>query len=977
MNSYLRSTIHTALLASALGSGVAAAAEPQQTTFIEEIEVIVVTGSYIEGAAEDAALPIDVLRAEDLAKQGSPTMVDLIRSIPSVQGTVGESNQFTAPNTSGTASINLRGLGAARTLILMNGRRLAPSPSQIIGYDANLLPTAAMSRIEVLKDGAAATYGSDAVAGVVNFITRRGLEGMTLEGNYNYIDGSDGDYGANLAWGTKGDGWDVLVAGGYRRRSELSTTDRDFAVQSITDNPNGGYSGFANPGTFLVGANRFVDPGCEPLGNVITTNAMTGAQTCNFQFSQFDNLVEDEDHYNVYAEFNMLFGETTELHVEAMYAAHDVPHENSSPSYAPTQGATLVGNNPTGPNFIIPRSNPGLTPEFIAQLPAAVQAALASPTSSVIASGLLWRPYGVGGNPLTGEGKEDERFFDGYRIAASLKGEVSAVNWDVGVTYMENNREIVTPDIITTRLALALRGLGGPNCVAANNTPGQNGCLWLNPFSTGVQRNLITGALSPNFVSMPNVNTVELADWLFEDNGSKDKTSTFVVDAVLNGQLPFGLSGGDIGWAAGAQYREETLEREPIGFSDITQFPCVDSVNGNIITGNQSCNVPTGVFSFLGPLGPLDLTRDVKAVFGELNVPILESLSAQVAVRHETYGEPVGSTTNPKLSLRWQALDWLALRGSVGTTFRGPLQTQLDPGAATTLTFTPAANGYKIYDVVGDPNLKPEEALTLNVGFIVKAGGFSGTLDYWSYDFEDALETESGPEMVARFFGTNPNAPLATLNQNCDNPALADLQARFTFNGTCSLANLLRVRTETVNGPDQRLSGLDLGLQYAFESVLGGNLLVGADATYTLEYERDASFIGTVQIQAAGDFAGTRGASGVAGGSLPEIRGSAYVDYSTNWLASQGIRLTARYVDGVTDVRSGLASTTTRGVEVGSFLTYDLVYRLSLPQETTLTASVINLTDRDPPFARLDLGYDTFLANPYGRYFKMLLNKKF
>ena len=97
MSSYLRSSIHTALLAAAVvGAGVASAAEPQQTTFIEEIEVIVVTGSYIEGAAEDAALPIDVLRAEDLAKQGSPSMVELIKTIPSVQGVVGESNQYTA-----------------------------------------------------------------------------------------------------------------------------------------------------------------------------------------------------------------------------------------------------------------------------------------------------------------------------------------------------------------------------------------------------------------------------------------------------------------------------------------------------------------------------------------------------------------------------------------------------------------------------------------------------------------------------------------------------------------------------------------------------------------------------------------------------------------------------------------------------------------------------------------------------------------
>ncbi|WP_198683104.1 TonB-dependent receptor [Peristeroidobacter agariperforans] len=964
MSSYLRSTIHTALLATALGTGVASAAEPQQTTFIEEIEVIVVTGSYIEGAAEDAALPIDVLRAEDLAKQGSPSMVELIKQIPAVQGVVGESNQFTAPNTSGAGSINLRGLGAVRTLVLMNGRRLAPSPAGAIGYDTNLLPVAALGRIEVLKDGAAATYGSDAVAGVVNFITKRGFEGMSVEGAYSYIDGSDGDYNANLSWGMKGESWDVLVAGGYRRRSELSTTDRDFALQSLAANPQGGYSSFGNPGVFIIpggtGANaNFRDPGCAALGNLATVDSRGGPQ-CQFQFTAFDNLVEEEEHYNLYTEFNMLFGESTELHVEAMYAAHDVPEENSSPSYAPTQGPAG-----TGPTFTISKSNPGLA--AILPLLTDGQRTAINNAQVLAVSGLQWRPYGVGGNPLTGEGKQDERFFDGARLSASLKGEVSAFNWDVGVTYMVNTREIVTPDIVVTRLQAALNGLGGPNCTTA--TPGANGCLWLNPFSSAVQSNIVTGQVN-NVTFDPNtVNSRELAAWLYQDNTIEDETSSFIVDAVLNGQMPIGFQAGDISWAAGVQYREETLERDPNDLADITKNPCVNSLS----TGNMNCAVQSGIFTFLGPTTPADLSRDVKAVFGELNVPLLESLSAQVAVRYEDYGGSVGSTTNPKFSLRWQTTDWLTFRGSVGTTFRGPTQTQLVNAPATVLTFTPAAGGYKTYDVFGSENLKPEEALTFNVGAIFKAGGFNATVDYWSYDFEDALETESGSEIVAAFFGTSP-----TSANQCDNPAFDQLQTRFTFSGnTCSIGALTRVRTNTINGPDQKLSGIDGGISYLFDEVLGGDLLIGADATYTLEYKRDAAIVEGVQIQKADDFVGTRGASGIGAGTLPELRGAAFVDYQTNWLAPQGVRLTARYIDGVTDVRAGLATTSPRGIEIGSFLTYDLVYRLSLPAETTFTASVINLADKDPPFVRLDLGYDPFIANPYGRYFKVLLNKKF
>jgi iron complex outermembrane receptor protein len=968
MNPKLRASIRSALLGGTLAATVVSAAEPQQTSFIEEIEVVLVTGSYIAGAAEEAALPIDVLTAEDLAKQGSPSMVDLIKSIPSVQGVVGESNQFTAGQTTGSSTINLRGLGSVRTLVLLNGRRLAISPANI-GYDANLLPIAAIGRIEVLKDGAAATYGSDAVAGVVNFITKTGFEGVSLDASYNYIDGSDGDYTANAVWGHKAESWDMLLAAGYRQRSELSTTDRDFATPTFEQNPQGGWSTFGSPGAYLTPGSAvagFRDPGCAALGGVPATGT-----TCRFQYITFDNLVEKEEHYQAYGEFNKQFGESTGFHFEAMYAVHDVPEENSSPSYAPTQGPALgTGTNAgniTGPTYVIPLANPGLQ-ALIPFLSAAEQAAvLARP--SILASGLQWRPFGNGGNPFTGEGKQDERLYDAYRVSTGLNGEFGSTNWDVAATYMENRREANTPDIIASRLQAALSGFGGPNCTGT--TAGANGCLWLNPFSTGFANNPSTGAVNNATFTPSTVNSQELGNWLYQDSGAVDTATTFVVDAVLNGQLPFGVGAGDIGWAAGLQYRDEGFERDPNKFSDIATYPCVDS-----LTGNTTCNVNSGLFTFFGPLLAQDLQRDITAEFAELSVPILDNLQAQVAVRHEDYGGTVGDTTNPKLSVRWQLLDSFALRGSVGTTFRGPLQSQLLNSPVTALAFTPAAGGYKPYDTFGSQNLKPEEAFTFNVGMILKAGGFSGTLDYWSYDFTDSLENESGTEMVAAFFGTvapsatNPNPP----NQ-CGNPIYAGLQSRFTFvNNVCGIGSLLRTRINTINGPDQKISGVDAALSYRFDDVLSGVLTLGTEATYTMEYKREAAIVEGIVIQQAGDFAGTRGSSGLGSSTLPELRGSVYFDYATQL---QGLRLTTRYIDGVTDIRAGLATATSRGVEVDSFLTFDLVYRLSLPAQTTLSAAVFNIADEDPPFARLDLSYEPFIGNPLGRYFKLAVTKRF
>ena len=959
-NSRLRNGVRSVLAGSILLGSCAAIA--QQANNVEQLEVIVVTGSYIQGTAEDAALPVDVFTAEDLQMQGSPTMVDLVKSIPAVQGVLGESNQFGSAQSTGSSNINLRGIGAVRTLVLMNGRRITGSPTGS-GVDTNLLPMAAIGRIEVLKDGAAATYGSDAVAGVVNFITKRNVEGLSLDASYSYIDGSDGDYQANALWGHRADTWNVMVAAGYRHRSELNTTERDWAVRTFEENPQGGFSGFGNPGQYNttaaagVAAQTFRDPGCTALGGF----EVLPGDGCRFQYITFDNLAEREEHYQLYSEFNMDIGEKTSFHFEALYAVHDAPEENSSPSYGPQQGANLTATpamNLVAPNYIIPLSNPGLV-ALLPLLDATDRNAVLA-RRFVVASGLQWRPLGNGGNPLTGEGKKDERLFDGFRVSAGFNGEFGPqIGWDAAVTYSENTRVTNTPDILAYRLQLALNGLGGPDC-AAGGTAGQGGCLFFNPFSNAFAGNPSTGAVN-NFNYDPALaNDRALVDWMFENTGAEDTASTLAVDLVFNGELPLSLPGGAIGWAFGGQYRDEGYERKVNYFSDIDRNPCVDTP----VNGNMGCTTQFGVFTFFGPQRNQDLTRDVFGVFGEVNLPLHDSLQAQVALRYEDYGGLVGSTTNPKISMRWQALDWLAFRGSAGSTFRGPQQTQLLDGFATTLIYTGVNRGYKPYDNFGNPDLKPEEADTLNFGALVQAGNFKASLDYWKFNFKNPIGTEGGTELAATFFGVNPGDP-----DRCDDPAFDQLQTRFTFTAGCSAATLTRTRVNVINGPEENISGLDGSLSYLFEGVAGGDLLVGADGSYTLKYERDALYVEGVLIQEKDDYAGTRGGAGT--GSLPKLRGSAYLDYSRG---SHGVRWTSRFIDGVTDVRSSVPDGFR---EVGSFLTHDLVYRLQLQSQTTFTASVINLTDRDPPLVRLDLSYDPFIGNPLGRYFKIAASRQF
>src|SRR5690606_38609981 len=179
-----------------------------------EVEEVVVTGSFIAGTPENAALPVDVIGTQELEQRGSPSMVQLIKTIPSSGSVIGENNRFGGGN--GAATVNLRSLNSAatgpRTLVLFNGRRVATSTRAIGSVDINMLPQSAIARVEVLKDGAAATYGSDAIAGVVNFITRKSFDGLELTGQYQAIDGSDGDWELGAVWGWQGDRVNLLVS---------------------------------------------------------------------------------------------------------------------------------------------------------------------------------------------------------------------------------------------------------------------------------------------------------------------------------------------------------------------------------------------------------------------------------------------------------------------------------------------------------------------------------------------------------------------------------------------------------------------------------------------------------------------------------------------------------------------------------------------------------------------------------------------
>jgi iron complex outermembrane receptor protein len=655
----------------------------------------------------------------------------------------------------------------------------------------------------------------------------------------------------------------------------------------------------------------------------------------------------------------------------------------------PTAGARGTGTGVIPGRFYIPATNPGLRDLLNRYTPAQLgltQAQYDFARANGVNAAANWRPVGEDGNAaFGGRNVVNIRDYKTYRVSGGFSGKLpfaESVNWDVNLTVGSNTSVGGGVDHIVNRLQYALRGLGGPGCtpggaVAATSTPGVGPCSYYNPFSTAMVANALTG--KPNTGLVGNLNSPQLIDWFTGDTGGTSTNGIVVGEAVLNGELGFWtLPGGPIGWAAGAQYRLNKVE--VVALNDLANFflyPCTRE--GAPLS--ECADAPTGVHNIFGPTTPREYDETIKGFFGELSLPLLDSVQMQIAVRHEVH--EAGETTNPKIAIRWQATDWLALRASAQSTYRAPIFTQLDNTFFGTVS-QPVGTIRIPIDNTGNPDLKPETANNYNVGAIISAGPFRATVDYWKYDLKDLLSAENGPALVnALIPATGPN--------RCNDPAFADLKARFTFNASgCGLVtDILRVKALATNGAGITTSGIDASAEYRWADVWGGQLIFGGDLSYTFEYLVGASEQFGITLIPAFDAVGKFNSGLREQLSMPQWKAQLFLDYSKG---PHNLRYQIRYADDVLDQRAGNGTASdllnqipgfpagTRalgGMKIRAWTQHDVHYRVELPYETTATFSIINIFNPDPGMARNEYSYDTFTATPLGRVFKLGVVKTF
>ncbi|MDA0892888.1 MAG: TonB-dependent receptor [Proteobacteria bacterium] len=1005
----------------------------------EGIEEVVVTGSYIKGSAEDAELPIDVITSDDLQKMGSPSIIEMVRNLGVTAANLGETNQFTSGGQAneGVATVNLRGLGAARTLVLVNGRRHVGT--ETAGVDINAFPMNSVGRVEMLKDGAAAVYGSDAIAGVVNFITREGFEGFEIGGSLQDVKGSDGDYTVDAIWGTAGDGWNFMIAGEHGGRGELPIKNRDWALVNTDVNPIAGWSGIGNPGlnvwfagvTADQNANavvQFADGSTEE--QVLTTNASsatkvfndpqcanlgalrTGNGQCGFNYGWFDNLIEETESNKVFTEFNMDIGDGHRLHVEALYSDVDLPEWKTSPSYPP--------QSLYGADRVIPSYHPGLL-DFIdhygltsaggaaaiteAQAIAALDVTGLPEGASVIglvggadeAAALgrfptaftVSRAMGVAGAFLTGEPEAARRHTETARFVVGLDGDLfnGELAYDVSVAWSKRNRDIGGRDMYVERMALALRGFGGPNCtlpavtrdedgnIEAISDPvaagaGANGCEFYNPFSRAIPSSAVNGATNPDY--NPDVaNSEALLRHLIGQRQWNQTNELLVFQAVFSGETAWDVGGGNVGYAWGIQSRNEYYDSDFNDIADRAVNPCPFVSEASVALGlvsqanlSPNCSSPTGLHAFLAASDEETTERTVYGVFGELAIPLTDALDVQAAVRYEDYGGNVGESVDPKIALSWRATDKLSLRASASTTFRGPPQSLL-AGTGTALSYVTPTSAFKAIDTIGNPNLTSESAVSMNIGAIYQDDNLYASIDWWSFTFEDSFVTEGFNSILSAYTANGCIADGATV----DSAACNELRSHiFPVAAHANLAATERIAVNIINGAEIKTSGIDVAVRYSTEDLLPGTLGFAIEGTVVNEYDVADQYdiSGGVLLAAGRDFLGQLNYnSGPSFTSKPELKVNATVSFETqNHYAS----LAARYIGDYDD--TGAPAAYPWLATIDSQVTLDAHYLFNGVENLTVGLSVLNLTDEDPPAARGDLNYDPFTHNAFGRMIK-------
>ena len=655
------------------------------TLVAQEVEEVVVTGSYIKSSPTDGASPVEIIGRDEIDNLNATTIADITANIAVNSGSENNSDSFTQGSTQGTSNINIRGLGLSSTLVLIDGKRQTLYSSSAndgsVFVNTSAIPVIALDRVEVLKEGAASVYGSDAVAGVVNYILRKDFTGLEIEVSSQEADiGGQTDDRLGAIWGFEGEAGNFVLALSQLNRSPMpgaalnpslaqlgiSTLGTSFVMFAPSTVESGPYAG-------TYGRLQTVpDPSCVENKGILIP--VPGGQRCGFFYGDRFNVVNDEDHSSVFASFTNELANGVTFNMNYTLTEIDVNDNPQSPSYPAL-------------SYTVP--------------------------SRAILPGQAGNPFGVPvlwlGRPLGSAfpSPNAPREIENDRFAMSLSGQYNnGFLWDFSVTQSSDSAYGRQPDTSTSKFAAAIAGNGGPS-----------------------------GNQSWNLAN-PTSNSQELIDWISTAQQTWGSSDLSVVDYVITGEA----GGMDI--AAGLQFRDEefTILRGP---ESIAQFNADGSIAvpadllflGGGLNSDASRNAKA---AFIEASNQLTDRLELRGALRYEELADDSAVNPKISARYEVSDELV-LRASASTSFREPSLSQLTAT-TIGLQGIQDFDTDGNPVGGTAFIRISQSN---------NPSLDPEESDNINLGLIWSPNdNFNLKLDYWAIDYTDLITIESAQGKV-------------------------------------------------------------------------------------------------------------------------------------------------------------------------------------------------------------------------------------
>ena len=697
-------------LGGALAATLAAPAFAQDVTAVDvaaasrDMPRVEVTGSAIRRVESETALPVQVISREEIEKTGITTAAELLgRVSANVNGLTDGASINVGGDQRGFNSANLRGIGTSSTLVLLNGRRMAnfASPGDDSGVDLNNIPAAALERVEVLLDGASALYGTDAIGGVINFITRKDYQGLEIGGYVGKTDeGGAGKRTLSISAGTgslDADGYNVFAVADFQRTNPLNTSQRSFIPNLRVEERLGHLlSGYTSPANIRLTSNqrdrlqelgftingqpitnRLINlsvPDCAPPANVYLPAGTGGVDACTYNYMGDTELYPKSEKASLLSRGVVKLGGGHQAYAEVALSRSKSWYTGSSARVTGYIDYRLVPQ-------LVGTGLEDLDDDYPGELELRMRLNEAGQRTSELTS-------------------------EGLRFVAGVTGKVGA--WDYDVAY---NHSV--------------------NTVTDRDT---HGYVLYDELMTGIQEGLINAFGPSSQAGRDLIDSIQVDEVVRRARGTLDS-----VDFKLSRTLG-AMAGGDMAVAFGGEARREQNRFDP------SALLLSDNINNDA--------APEGGRSTRD-------SRDVAGLYGELLVPFAKGWEAQLSARYDHY-EKVGGAASPKIGLSYRPSDAVLLRASAGRGFRAPTMNELyrptvysstatlpDPVYCATVdnNYSDCADNWDTRRY-SNADLKPERSRQFSVGAAFATGRkVNVTLDYWNIKRTDLI-SEIGDDII-------------------------------------------------------------------------------------------------------------------------------------------------------------------------------------------------------------------------------------